>query len=118
MGGVGLVGRDQIGHIADDEELARPGIENGGGVNAAVSTANDERFRALALGQSLPDAFACVSKRSARKRAKPSCRRVGIMVRGLAFDGMSGKQAGQNRSARTTCTSDTMTMPIWRSSRA
>jgi hypothetical protein len=39
---VGLIGRDQIGDVADDEQLAGGGVEDQGRVGTAVRTGDDE----------------------------------------------------------------------------
>ena len=52
--GVLLVGRNEVGDVADDEKLAGTHVEHHGGIDTAVGAGNDERFRALtALRQSL-----------------------------------------------------------------
>ncbi len=49
-----LEGRDERGDVADDEHLARLGVEDGGGIDAAVRAGDDQDFRALALRQFRP----------------------------------------------------------------
>ena len=58
------IGRDEIGDVADDEDLARADVENLGGIDPAVGTGDDHDLGALALGQLAPalalgDIFPC-----------------------------------------------------------
>jgi hypothetical protein len=54
---IGFKGRDQVGDIADDEDLAGIGVENGRWVGAAVATGDDHGPRRLAFGQFPPAAL-------------------------------------------------------------
>ena len=46
---VRFIGRNQIGDVADDEQLARLGVEDQGRIGAAVGTGDDQGVRLLAL---------------------------------------------------------------------
>ena len=48
---VGLAGRHQIGHIAQDEEVARGGIGQDRRVHPRVAAGDDHAFRHLPLGE-------------------------------------------------------------------
>ncbi|MOA44716.1 hypothetical protein D3C78_1670350 [compost metagenome] len=51
---VGLIGRDQVGDVAHDEQLARRGVEDQGGIGAAVGAGHDQGVRLLPVrGQGL-----------------------------------------------------------------
>ncbi|MNY60530.1 hypothetical protein D3C86_1970970 [compost metagenome] len=47
---VGLIGRNQVGDVAHDEQLARRGVEDQGRVGAAVGTGHDQGVRLLPVG--------------------------------------------------------------------
>ena len=51
IGAVGLVGRHQVGDVADDEHLARPRVEDLGRIDPAVGAGDHHHLRALALGE-------------------------------------------------------------------
>ena len=51
---VGLVGRDEVGDVPDEEHLARDGVEDARGVDAAVAARDDGIARVLRpTGQAL-----------------------------------------------------------------
>jgi hypothetical protein len=49
----GLVGRHEVGDVADHEQLARHGREDRFGIDAAVAAGNDHDFGILPIGGKL-----------------------------------------------------------------
>src|SRR5436189_4986815 len=54
---VRLVGRDEVGDVADDENIAWIGIEDGCRISPAVTAGDDQGTRRLAFYQVLPSAL-------------------------------------------------------------
>ena len=57
---VRLVGRDEVGDVADDKNIAWIGIEDGCRISPAVTAGDYQRARRLAFHQVLPSALLCL----------------------------------------------------------